>query len=107
MNTLKITSPYEKWLPGVWTNRNDNVEYEVSRGSQGEWTVTGIDLRDGEILIISDVGFDGKSIRFVSVVPSIGYAVRHVLTAHDPMTIEHTFEITENWFRKGSQSGCR
>ncbi|HEY3853119.1 MAG TPA: hypothetical protein VGO67_01855 [Verrucomicrobiae bacterium] len=50
------------------------TEYTISV-ADGQFCVTGVDPLDGEQFLIFDVGYDGESIRFVSLMPSTGVEV--------------------------------
>ncbi len=57
---------------------------------------------DGEEFIIYDVGYDGESIRFVSLMPSTGRTGRNWMRIVDKDKVEYRFTFTERelWVRK-------
>jgi hypothetical protein len=69
---------------------------------EGQFRVTGIDPTDGEEFMIYDVGYDGESIRFVSLMPSTGRTGRNCMRIVDKDKVEYRFTFTERelWVRK-------
>ena len=77
------------------------TEYTISVVDEG-FRVAGIDPMDGEEFIIYDVGYDGESIRFVSLMPSTGRTGRNWMRLVDKDKVEYRFTFTERelWVRK-------
>jgi hypothetical protein len=77
------------------------TEYTISVVDE-RFRVTGVDPNDGEEFIIYDVGYDGESIRFVSLLPSTGRTGRNWLRIVDKDKVEYRFTFTERelWVRK-------
>jgi len=67
-----------------------------------QFRVTGLDSVDGEEFMIYDVGYDGESIRFVSLMPSTGRTGRNWMRIVDKDKVEYRFTFTERelWVRK-------
>ena len=64
--------------------------------------VTGIDADDGEEFKIYDVGYDGESIHFTSLMPSTGRMCRFWIrpVELDKVSVRCTFTDHELWVRK-------
>jgi len=77
------------------------TEYTISVVDE-QFRVTGIDPLDGEEFMIYDVGYDGESIRFVSLMPSTGRTGRNWMRIVEKDKIEYRFTFTERelWMRK-------
>jgi hypothetical protein len=77
------------------------TEYTISVVEE-QFRVTGVDPEDGEEFIIYDVGYDGESIRFVSLMPSTGRTGRNWMRIVDKDKVEFRFTFTERelWVRK-------
>ena len=68
----------------------------------GQFHVTGVDVVDGEEFMIYDVGYDGESIRFVSLMPSTGRRGHNWMRIVDKDKVEYRFTFSERevWVRK-------
>ena len=95
-------------LCGVWTAKYPtescdfiHTEYTISV-VEGQFRVTGVDPIDHEDFIIYDVGYDGESIHFVSLMPSTGRTGRNWMRIIDKDQVEFRFTFTERevWIRK-------
>jgi hypothetical protein len=77
------------------------TQYTISVVDE-QFRVTGVDPMDGEEFIIYDVGYDGESIRFVSLMPSTGRTGRNWMRIVDKDKVEYRFTFTERelWVRK-------
>ena len=78
-----------------------HTEYTISVVDE-QFRVTGIDPMDGEEFMIYDVGYDGESIRFVSLMPSTGRTGRNWMRIVDKDKVEYRYTFTERelWVRK-------
>jgi len=67
-----------------------------------QFRVTGVDIVDGEEFMIYDIGYDGESIRFVSLMRSTGRTGRNWMRVVDKDRVEYRFTFTERelWVRK-------
>jgi hypothetical protein len=88
-----------KKFVGTWRHDDSVVEYSISIHGN-PLTVTGIDVNDGEDLLIEDVRFDGSELSFTSFCPSTSYRLRHIFRpARGANQIEHEYTRTEKWQR--------
>lgn len=89
-------------LVGTWVDTDldgSTTEWTV-RASTSGFAVTGIDANDGEPFEVTDVTWDGSSLRFISVMPSTGHRVSHSMTADGDDWVVHSSTIIERWRRK-------
>ncbi|MFM2294914.1 MAG: hypothetical protein RLZZ350_1327 [Verrucomicrobiota bacterium] len=95
-------------LCGTWTAQYPaescdfiHTEYTITV-VEGLFRVTGLDPVDREEFIIYDVGYDGESIHFVSLMPSTGRTGRNWMRIVDKDKVEFRFTFTERevWVRK-------
>lgn len=72
------------------------VEYRIEKLGTG-YEVTAKDYRDGEEMEISDVKFDGRTLEFVSVMPSTGRKGLNRFRAknRNALVSEFTFTVVE------------
>ena len=89
-------------LIGTWFLNDDTaIEYTVS--ALGDTcTVSGIDLSDGEEFIITEVSWNGKELRFKTLMPSTQYELRHILRVRSDCEVEHEWTRVETWHKKTS-----
>jgi hypothetical protein len=89
-------------LIGKWVNPEDaTVEYTVS--ALGDvCTVSGVDNTDGERFVISEDSWDGRELRFTSLMPSTQYEVRHIFHVISRDEVEHEWTRTERLFKRAS-----
>lgn len=89
-------------LGGTW--RDADAEW----GTTVQFTVTpvatrfevrGIDTSDGEELAISDVKWDGRVLRFASVVPSTNHRVEYALELVSPSEVIVRYTAMERWLK--------
>lgn len=87
-------------LIGTWVHPDDpSVEYTVS--ALGDvCVVSGVDTSDGEAFAISQTSWDGRELRFTSLMPSTQYELRHVFRVRSETEIEHEWQRIERWCRK-------
>lgn len=80
---------------------SDCTEFTIAVVDE-QFRVTGVDPKDGEKFMIYDVGYDGESIRFVSLMPSTGRTGRCWMRIVDKDKVEYRFTFTERelWVRK-------
>jgi hypothetical protein len=78
-----------------------HTEYTISV-VDGQFSVTGVDPVDGEKFMIYDVGYDGESIRFASLMPSTGRTGHNWMRVVDKDKVEFRFTFTERelWVKK-------
>jgi hypothetical protein len=89
-------------LIGTWVYPEDTpAEYTVS-GLGDICAVSGIDTTDGEPFVISNVSWNGRELRFTSLMPSTQYELRHIFRVISEDEIEHEWIRTERWFKKAS-----
>ena len=83
-----------------WSGNDYLAEYVVA-WARGAVTVSGRDLSDGEEFVISDVAFDGRSLRFRSVMPSTRREGVNEFTVTPSGEIEarFIFSVVENMVR--------
>ena len=87
-------------LIGTWVHPDDSsVEYTVS-ALGNVCVVSGVDTIDGEAFVISDVSWDGRELRFTSLMPSTQYELRHVFRVHSEVEVEHEWQRVERWRKK-------
>lgn len=86
---------------GSWRRCGEPLEFTVSLLGENVW-VEVRRIEDGALLSVSDVSFDGRSLKFSSpdrphdeICPD-----RHVFTAYDPHTVEHRWTMVETLQRK-------
>lgn len=63
---------------GSWTPIDSSAVFRIARSASGV-EVDGWDSRDGEWFEISEVHWDGETLRFRSLMPSTNWAVMNVL----------------------------
>jgi len=68
----------------------------------GQFRVVGVDPEDGEAFVIYDIGYDGESINFVSLMPSSSRTCRVWMRPVDRDKVEARWTFTERelWVRK-------
>lgn len=96
----------ENVLAGTWVNENGGAEVRSEYGidvDNHNIKVVGRDRLDGEEYVISDVEWDGKILRFASLIPSTGRIGRHVLLHLQSGLTSYKYSITEIefWRRTG------
>ena len=76
-------------LIGTWVHPDDStVEYTVS--ALGDvCTVAAIDTSDNESFVVSDVSWNGRELRFTTLMPSTQYALRHTIRVIAERELEH------------------
>jgi hypothetical protein len=89
-------------LVGTWRDAcgdiGSSVQFTV-HAAGAIFEVTGLDTRDGEILSISNVRWDGRVLGFDSVVPSTGHQVAYVFEVVSPSEILVRYTTSERWIR--------
>jgi hypothetical protein len=98
-NVVPMTSKHP--LIGTWRDPEDatTAEFTITARSGG-LTVSGCDHHDGEAFQISDVSWDGKELRFRTLMPSTGFRQLHVFRPLSETTVEHEFTTVETWLKK-------
>jgi len=90
-------------LVGIWECSDPewaNARFTV-RATVVGFAVEGIDTSDGERFTISDVVWDGTTLRFDSRMESTGHEVEHEFTIIDRDRVRHRYSIVEVWVRDG------
>jgi len=101
MKELTKAAKLKKLLVGTWINHKSAVEFTVGLDG-GKVVVTALDVKSGEAKRIQDVTWNGKDLKFISVMPSTGFVLRHVFRpslAH-PNSVENEYTSVANWERK-------
>jgi hypothetical protein len=89
-------------LAGTWVSAEGDsaAEFTIVPTATG-FAVSGRDQNDGEQFVISQVSWDGRVLRFCSLMPSTGYHARHVLhVLPGDNSVEHELTLFERWQRK-------
>lgn len=86
-------------LVGTWQASEEDSSAVFVISMQGrDLCVTGYDKSDGEAFVISNVNWDGKTLRFESVMPSTGYYAKHSLRMLPGSgQMEHELTVVETW----------
>jgi hypothetical protein len=79
-------------LIGTWIVAGDvsSIEFQIRAARQG-FEVLASDSDDGEEFVVSDVRWDGRSLRFELLVPSNGTRAEHCFRARPDGSIEDSF----------------
>ena len=86
------------------------VVYTIA-AERGEISVSGLDESDGVDLVISNVSWDGKTLRFESFFPPTNHRAIHALSGTKKDRAKHTVTysdeggnhtVTESWKKKAS-----
>ena len=89
-------------LVGTWRDANDewgtSVRFTI-RAVGASFGVAGEDSNDGEVLAISNVRWDGRSLRFDSLVPSNGHRVEYAFEVVSPTEVQVRYTTSERWVR--------
>jgi hypothetical protein len=89
-------------LVGTWRASDEEygttVRFTISGAAAG-FNVWGTDTSDGEELAISGVDWDGRVLRFVSVVPSNGHRVEYAIEVASPGQATVRYTCSEQWLR--------
>lgn len=90
-------------LIGTWVYHDDSsVEYTVS--ALGDvCTVTGFDTIDNESFVISDISWQGRELRFTTLMPSTQYDLRHTFRVVSEHEVEHEWTRVERWHKKAPE----
>ncbi len=90
-------------LVGTWMSASD---YEFGGGVRfiiaaagTQFDVQGQDTNDGELLEVSNVRWDGQTLRFDSLVPSNGHRVAYEFECIAPDEVRVRYTISEAWVR--------
>lgn len=96
--TLKPGHP----LLGTWRDADDDygstIQFTI-RTAGDTFEVDGLDTSDGEQLSISNVGWDGRVLRFESFVPSTGHRVEYTFEVTSSSEVLVRYTISERWIR--------
>lgn len=90
------------WLAGAWESpdTDETVAFGVRRRGAA-FTVEAIDRDDGERLSVSDVSWDGRSLRFKTSMRSANLSVEHELRALSESDAEHIVTERQSCIRVG------
>jgi len=104
-----VPARYNHPLAGTWKEVENNVlessaTFEIAV-VDGQFVVSGTDVRDGTKFRISSVRWDGEKLHFTSVFPPTGHRVKHVVQAIKPGLMKHwiTYTDVELWRRRGKR----
>src|SRR5512144_2633830 len=98
--------PSDHVLVGTWVYDAEDGESSETEAvyivtvRDGHFEVTGVDERDGEAFVVTAVKWDGRWLRFESVMPSKGWRTRHALRSHEADQVEHEVTLFETWKRR-------
>jgi hypothetical protein len=89
-------------LVGTWHPRDEDesAEFTIEAAGRG-FRVSGVDRHDGERFEISDVSWDGESLRFRSLMPSTRWVVDHTFRVLGESEVEHVHTCRDVWVRSG------
>jgi hypothetical protein len=96
--TLKTGHP----LVGTWRDADEDYGTSIRftvRAVGANFEVSGQDTHDGEQLLISNVHWDGRVLRFDSFVPSTGHQVEYVFEVTSPSEVMIRYTRCERWIR--------
>lgn len=80
------------WLVGAWESPDEDESLVITvRAVEAAFKVGAVDRDDGETLLVSDIRWDGHSLRFMSLMPSINRHRQHELRALSESEVEHVF----------------
>ena len=100
MNSTIFDESFQHPLIGTWTFEDStSVEYTITALGESPM-VTGVDVEDGEKMVISNLSWDGVELRFKSVIPSNGYKLLHIFRSVAQDTAEHEWTCVEQWKKK-------
>ena len=89
-------------LVGTWVDGDrdygSGVEFTIRAASTG-FAVAAVDS-DGEVLVISNVRWNGRTLSFDSFVPSNGHRVTYAVELISPSEVSVRYSVTERWVRK-------
>lgn len=99
---LKVTQLPDLNAPvGVWRGEEDEARVQFTVRRKGtSFSVEAEDWVDGERLTVSDIQWDGKSLRFVTLTPSTGRACRNTMIVVEPSVVEISYEIQDRYVAK-------
>ena len=96
--TLKSGHP----LVGTWKDGAEelgsSVEFTISSAG-ANFSVTGVDTSDGEVLSISNVRWNGQRLSFDGAVPSTGHRVEYTFELISPSEVLVRYATSERWIR--------
>ena len=96
--TLKAGHP----LVGTWRDAAGDIGSSVRftvRAAGATFEVTGLDTSDREILVISNVRWDGRVLSFDSMLRSTGHQVAYGFEVMSPSEILVRYTTSERWIR--------
>jgi hypothetical protein len=98
--------PSDHVLVGTWVFDAEEGEWSETEAvftvtvRDGSFDVIGVDERDGETFVVSAIEWDGRCLRFESLMPSTGWRTRHVLRSCGADQVEHEVTLFETWKRR-------
>jgi hypothetical protein len=94
-------------LVGTWRHADKDfgtsVQFTVLTAGEG-FDVRGIDTADEEPLVVSDVRWDGRVLRFKTFVPSTGHGVDYAMEVESPNELLVACTYREPWVRADSSA---
>ena len=94
--TLKSGHP----LIGTWRDADEDLGTSVQftiRTAGSSFDVAGVDTRDGEMLSISNVRWDGRILSFDGTVQSTGHHVGYAFEVISPTEVLVRYTTSERW----------
>ena len=92
-------------LVGTWRHSDKefgtSVQFTVLAAGEG-FDVRGVDTADEEPLVVSDVRWDGRVLRFATDVPSTGHRVDYAIEVESPNELRVAYTCREQWVRVDS-----
>ena len=98
--------PSDHVLVGTWVYHAPEGETSETQAvftvtvRNGSFQVTGVDETDGEAFVVSALEWDGRWLRFESLMPSTGWRAKHALRSCGADQLEHQVTLFETWRRR-------
>ena len=89
-------------LVGTWRDSDDELGSSVQftiRAAGSTFDASGLDTGDGEILLISNVRWDGRILSFDSTVQSTSHHVEYAFEVVSPSEVLVRYTTSERWHR--------
>jgi len=91
-------------LIGTW-HRSDSSCEVIIRITNSSLKVRARDRDDNEEFEVTDVDWDGESLSFNSLTPSVGWISKHRLTPRRGSTVAHEVAYVEVWTKQKPRGG--
>ncbi len=96
--------PFGSWAPA--DGDDSNLRFSVKPGAAGGGlAVRAVDAFDGEEMVVSDVIWDGQTLRFRTVTPSTGVTMGHALEALPGGEARYSYTLEQRWLRVPDDEG--